>query len=204
VGVIGVCFGLAANQLSPRGINLGYIPPALTNVVVNVPTNTPGGSTNKLSPTEHLIAKLRANGLQYADSNMVTLLYQDPRYQQELVIFIDARDDRHYQEGHVPGAYQFDPWRKDNYLPTVLPVCMTAQQIVVYCNGGDCDDSQVAAVELRNAELQNAGVPSDKFFVYGGGMTEWITNQLPVEIGIRKSGNIRTNFPAPVKQAASK
>ncbi|HWH72296.1 MAG TPA: rhodanese-like domain-containing protein, partial [Candidatus Sulfotelmatobacter sp.] len=58
--------------------------------------------------------------------------------------------------------------------------------IVVYCNGGNCEDSELAATMLRDA-----GIPKDKLLVYGGGMTEWTTNGLPVELGQRKSGNLR-------------
>ena len=68
----------------------------------------------------------------------------------------------------------------------VLPVCQKAEQIVVYCNGGDCDDSETAALLLRDV-----GIPNQKLFVYGGGMAEWITNSLPVETGARNSGNLR-------------
>ena len=93
---------------------------------------------------------------------------------------------RHYQQGHIPGAYEFDPYRPEKYFGDVLPVCQKAEQIVVYCNGGDCDDSESAALLLRDV-----GIPNQKLFVYGGGMAEWITNSLPVETGARNSGNLR-------------
>ena len=67
----------------------------------------------------------------------------------------------------------------------MLPVCQAAEQIVVYCNGGDCDDSETAAILLRDV-----GIANRKLFIYGGGITEWTTNRLPVEIGARNSGNL--------------
>jgi rhodanese-related sulfurtransferase len=103
-----------------------------------------------------------------------------------LVVFVDARDDQHYQEGHVPGAYQLDHYRPEKYLAPVLLVCQTAHQIVVYCNGGDCEDSEFTAITLRDA-----GILREKLLIYGGGLTEWLTNGLPVEIGPRNSGNLR-------------
>jgi 3-mercaptopyruvate sulfurtransferase SseA len=66
----------------------------------------------------------------------------------------------------------------------VLQVCLTAQQIVFYCNGGDCDDSEHAAIYLRDS----IHIPKEKVFVYGGGMNEWTTNGLPIELGSRNSG----------------
>ena len=54
------------------------------------------------------------------------------------------------------------------------------------CNGGTCEDSEFAALSLRDA-----GVPSNKLFVYIGGFAEWVTNGLPVELGPRKSGRLQ-------------
>ena len=56
---------------------------------------------------------------------------------------------------------------------------------MVYCNGGDCDDSESAAILLRNV-----GIPNLKLFVYVGGIKQWMANGLPVETGARNSGNL--------------
>ena len=69
-------------------------------------------------------------------------------------------------------------------MPTVLPMCLSAQKVVVYCNGGACEDSELAAVMLRDA-----GIPAGNILVYSGGISEW-TNGLPFEIGARGSGQI--------------
>ena len=100
-----------------------------------------------------------------------------------MVVFVDARNEEEYQISHIPGAYEFDPYRSGKYYDVVLPVCRKAENIVVYCNGGDCDDSETAALLLRDM-----GIPNQKLFVYGGGITEWKTNGLPVETGARNSG----------------
>lgn len=142
------------------------------------------------SVVELLAARLQSKGLRLVESHQVTQLFRDPRYAQDLVVFIDARDDQHYQAGHIPGAYQFNHYRAENYLATVIPVCQMAEQIVVYCTGGDCEDSEYAAIFLRDA-----GIPPEKLFVYGAGMTEWMTNGQPVEIGGRHSGNFRSVTP---------
>jgi len=39
--------------------------------------------------------------------------------------------------------------------------------------------------------LRDVGISNQKLFVYAGGITEWMTNSLPVEIGARNSGNLR-------------
>jgi len=98
---------------------------------------------------------------------------------QGLVIFIDARSPEHYQGGHIPGAYAFDYYHYDDYLATVVPACQNAQQVVIYCAGGKCDDSRLAANFLGGI------MPREKLMVYGGGITEWVEKGWPVEKGAR-------------------
>src|ERR1035437_8536697 len=130
VALSGALFAFAANEVSPRGLTLArnYFPGSSqrSHPATAASTQPPGTGLSRATPpsaAEVLAARLRAKGLQLVDSNQVTQLFRDPRYDQELVVFVDARDDRHYQEGHIPGAYQFDHYRAENYLATVLPVC---------------------------------------------------------------------------------
>ena len=197
VALVGALFAFAANAVSPRGLALAqnYFPGAarspLSSATATNLTPRPGDThADAPSPAELLATRLKAKGLHLVESHQVAQLFRDPRYEQASIVFIDARDDRHYQEGHIPGAFQFDHYHAENYLATVLPVCQAAEQIVVYCTGGDCEDSEFAAIILRDT-----GIPKEKLFVYAGGMTEWTTNGLPVEIGERKSGNFRHAKP---------
>jgi rhodanese-related sulfurtransferase len=100
-------------------------------------------------------------------------------------MLIDARDGAHYEKGHIPGAWQFDHYHAEQYLPTILPGCMNAQKVVVYCNGGACEDSEFAAILLREA-----GVPRERLFVYAGGISEWADSGRLVETGMRRSGQL--------------
>jgi rhodanese-related sulfurtransferase len=109
-------------------------------------------------------------------------LFHDPRYAQNQVVFIDARNDDEFQEGHIPGAHQFDHFHYEKFLPTIVPLCQAAQQIVVYCGGGDCELSEFAATMLAN----DLGVAKEKLGVYGGGMNEWKSKGLPIETGAGK------------------
>jgi rhodanese-related sulfurtransferase len=190
--VVGIGLGLAwvANGLSPRGLLLGrdYFPrehpaePAVAGVApMPVAANpAPPASTGEV----HAIrARLESLGLGWVGTEDVARLYADPRRVEERIIFVDARNDANYQSGHVPGAYPFDRYYPETQLPGVLPACQTAEVIVVYCAGGDCEDSEFAALALRDA-----GIPGDRLRVYGGGMHEWVAQGLPVETGPRGSG----------------
>ena len=188
VVIAGLGVGLAANELSPRGLALSrnYFPggtnqaPAAPRPVQAVPG--PAG-TNEASQAAQISARLRGKGLQELKRSQVETLFHDPRSRDGRIVFVDARNPDDYQEGHVPGAYELDPYHPEKELGTVLPICQAAEEVVVYCTGGDCEDSDTAAILL-----QDCGVPGQKVFVYGGGFPAWKAARLPVETGARNSG----------------
>lgn len=174
LALLGAVLAFTANGISPRGLKLtrDYFPSSQV-------TST---SLSNALPAQ----KLRDKGLQVIETDAVSKLFRDPRAQDGRIVFIDARNTRHFEEGHIPGAYEFDHYRPEEYLPKVMPVCQTAEIIVVYCTGGDCEDSEFAAIFLRDS----LGLASDKIFVYVGGISEWGAAGLPVETGTQGSGVI--------------
>jgi len=185
VACTGLLFALAANWLSPCGLVLArnYFPGGVSRP--GLPAVSGTTNSQVFSPAEWLATRLRDEGLQLISGRQAAQLFQDPRFRQGKVVFVDARDEAEYQKGHIPGAWEFDPYRPEKYFPTVLPVCQAADRIVVYCNGGDCDDSESAALTLRDV-----GISTNKLSVYVGGFAEWTTNGLPVELGERDSGRL--------------
>ncbi len=178
IAAIGALVALAANAVSPRGLHLSrdYFPGGTRPAAVSVSSNAPNA----------VIARLQQRGLQAISKDEVAALFRDPAYQQGQTVFVDARNDTAYQSGHIPGAWQFDHYRAEQFLPTVLPVCLNAQKVVVYCNGGECEDSEFAAITLRDA-----GVPLEKIHIYAAGIVDWKTQNLPLEHGAKDSGDIK-------------
>ncbi|GJM26257.1 MAG: hypothetical protein DHS20C16_26720 [Phycisphaerae bacterium] len=121
---------------------------------------------------------------QLIDHNETMEAYQSAAYEVGQCIFIDARNDTAYAEKHIPGAYQLDHYYADRYIPDLIPVCTEAEQIIVYCNGGKCEDSKLATADL----IEN-GVLAEKIFVYVGGVVAWSKDGLPFERGERLSGD---------------
>jgi len=192
VATVGAAIAFAANAVSPRGLALtrNYFPTAVQMagpVPAALPAELGPAGTNAVgaAPPQPEAGSFDAESLRRADIDQAAALFRDPRYQSELVVFIDARDEAQYREGHVPGAYEFDHYRPEKQLATVLHVCQLAEQIVVYCTGGDCEDSEFAALALIGV-----GIPKERFFIYVGGMSEWAAHGLPVEVGERNSGTI--------------
>lgn len=193
VALVGTVLAFVFNAVSPAGLELtrNYFPGAIRPAAAAVATTNravAGGGTNvsPLFAEDLFAARLKAKDLQLVVRDQAWQLFQDPRYSHNLIVFVDARDDAHYQAGHIPGAHAFDHYRATESLASVLAVCQAAERVVVYCDGGDCEDSEFAAVLLRES-----GVPNAKLAVYPGGFTEWQSNALPVELGARRSGVLR-------------
>lgn len=191
VAIFGAALAFAANAISPRRLSLtrNYFPGATSNTVaapLRAPVAQQRSSSNQVSAARLLAERIKAEGFRLLNREQTVRLFRDPRFDQERVVFVDARDEDHYREGHIPGAYELDPYHPELHLATVLPACQAAEEIVVYCNGGDCEDSQFGAILLRDA-----GIAAEKLFIYGGGISDWATNGLPVEIGERRSGALR-------------
>ena len=192
VGALGWVLALLANALSPRGLSLtrDYFPPtALSTTSVGEPTKADVGHAAEAGLVDE---RLRALGLEPISDERMHALFTDTRYAQELVVFVDAREARRFQEGHIPGAYLFDRYRQEEYLPQVLSACQNAESVVVYCNGGDCEDSHFAALALRDA-----GAPADRMGVYVGGIVSWQKRGYPLETGDRGSGVLVEGGQAP-------
>jgi rhodanese-related sulfurtransferase len=188
VALLGAVMAFGANALSPKGLKLkrDYFPgPARDD-------SAPGlsGEAMKPSPaasasnTWHALeARLSQKGLKLINKEEALKLYADPRKLQDQIIFIDARDDAHYSAGHIPGAFQFDRYYPEKYFGAVFPACQNAAEIVVYCNGGECEDSELAATMFGES-----GIAKEKLRVYGGGISEWTKERLPLEKGARNNG----------------
>ena len=130
-----------------------------------------------------VVARLAAQGLTVTTHDEAVALWQDPAHALGMVVFIDARADSFYAEGHIPGAWQFDHYHQDRFLGTVLPVVTDPMvaRVIVYCRGGDCEDSEFAAMNLMVR-----GVSPEKLSVYVGGHEAWKAAGMPLEQGERK------------------
>ena len=204
--LIGTAVGLVANALSPRGLSLtrdyfgalapaevrrshGAVPPPASHAGATVPGADGGApSTTAKDPAHGAAAPADSNpsggtattkhGLPLATHDEVVGWFHDPAYREQRIVFIDARNDDAYATGHIPGAYPFDHYHPENHMANVLAVTQLAERIVVYCTGGDCEDSELAMLDLIAL-----GIPRSKLVIYGGGFTEWTKRHLPVQTG---------------------
>ncbi len=135
----------------------------------------------KASPNNVSASKRIEHEFQDASFEFVQEVFEDPNTEFGINIFLDARNDDSYAEGHIPGAFQCDHYRLEDYILPVLSAAETAEKIVVYCNGGDCEDSV-----LLCRELVAAGVAYEKLYLFAGGIEEWEKNEMPLTEGSKR------------------
>jgi rhodanese-related sulfurtransferase len=95
------------------------------------------------------------------------------------VPFLDARRTSVYREGHISGARPFSVWESD--IDDKVKAFFdeghdSSGVIVVYCSGGDCEDSHTLGQKLYMAGF-------DDVLVYKDGFPDWEKRGLPVTKG---------------------
>ncbi len=107
------------------------------------------------------------------DFNVVSLSEALDYYQrgESSIVFIDARDDDHYEKCHIPSAIQFDYYRPDEYIDTVCDFAADAEIVIIYCNGGECEDS-IQTARYLTEEIDDP-LPFEIVHVFEGGIQAW-------------------------------
>jgi rhodanese-related sulfurtransferase len=98
------------------------------------------------------------------------------------VLFLDARRTSVYEQGHIAGARPYSVWESDidDKVQKLFAERSdtTAQNlpIVIYCSGGDCEDSHMLAQKLWGIQFNNV-------YVYKDGFPDWQQHGAPVHTG---------------------
>jgi 3-mercaptopyruvate sulfurtransferase SseA len=162
--LLGIAIGCGANAVRTKGhIDIGrdYFTPSTQ------PTHGDPGTTKPTSqPIPYEVLTLE----------QVVQLYEDPKCQTGEYLFVDAREDEDYNAGHIRGAIQCDHYQLDRFIDNVLQFAAVAEKVVVYCKGGDCEDSLLVC-----GDLEARGIPRERLSLFQGGWDEWSAKQMPSE-----------------------
>lgn len=98
-------------------------------------------------------------------------------------LFLDARRSKEFVQGHVSEARSFPVWEavvvKERVESLVAEGRDLSLPVVLYCSGGDCEDSHMLAQTLFGAGFEN-------LLVYRDGFPDWV----------KRGGAVRTGGPA--------
>ncbi|MEA2338848.1 MAG: hypothetical protein QOE82_2855 [Thermoanaerobaculia bacterium] len=98
------------------------------------------------------------------------------------VLFLDARRTSVYEQGHIAGARTYSVWESDiddkvrKLFDERGDPSAQALPIVIYCSGGDCEDSHMLAQKLWGIQFNNV-------YVYKDGFPDWQSHGGQVHTG---------------------
>jgi len=111
-------------------------------------------------------------------------ILDNPMTQAGLNVIVDARSVQAFEDGHIPGALHCNPYAVADSIDrhvggqTMLDAVTAAEKVVVYCGGGDCEDSI-----FMSRELLELGVSYAAIYLYEGGWKEWSAQGGTIEKG---------------------
>ena len=187
--VIGVGVGVGMNSVRGRNsihLRQNYFPKRPSETIPAIPP-PPNGAVSTTQATSSapstqantLPASLPAHPYQVVTFEEVRELYNESTTQLGRYVFIDARKDEDFLAGHIPGAIQCDRLRLADYIDNVKAYAGGAEKVIVYCNGGTCDDSIFLCDELVNDGI----VLLPNILLYAGGWEDWKAKQGPSVTG---------------------
>ncbi len=89
------------------------------------------------------------------------------------ILFIDARHDEYYRDGHIRNAFRSDDFMGLLYVLDSMSV-MKHDPIVTYCDGDECGSSEELAYDLQASGFQ-------KIYVFKGGWSDWVSAGFPTD-----------------------
>tara|TARA_B100000508_G_C11429586_1_gene262655 strand:+ start:184 stop:672 length:489 start_codon:yes stop_codon:yes gene_type:complete len=89
------------------------------------------------------------------------------------LLFIDARAEEYYHEGHIPNSICNDDL--DSLVYQVEGLISYNEGFVVYCSDDDCGSSEDLAYLLQEQGFMN-------IYLFKGGWKQWTENDLPVDL----------------------
>jgi rhodanese-related sulfurtransferase len=97
-------------------------------------------------------------------------------FEKDAAIFLDARPQYQYAEGHIQGALCI-PWQEvDRFFMEITSLLEPSRTIITYCDGETCDLSHELALFLKEMGFEDVRVLVN-------GWTVWLQAGLPIQMG---------------------
>jgi rhodanese-related sulfurtransferase len=146
--------------------------PSQAQAPVEVPAPAPRGPA---SPAD-LLARFPVHGQPFVEIPGEAAAWLHARG----ALFLDARRSREYSEAHVAGALSFPIWESEVVKARIEAFVAEGRDgtlpVVLYCSGGDCEDSHMLAQSLFGAGFEN-------LLVYRDGFPDWVARGGAVAAG---------------------
>jgi rhodanese-related sulfurtransferase len=144
------------------------------------PTGPTGvtGPTGATGTTGAIPDKPVAKAPAPSDVDKISLTAAKTLFDQHNAVFIDARAKKEYLESHIPGAMQLEKSDLDSQPPAKVLNYLPGMEIVVYCHGELCTDSEAV---IRRLMALNKGI--GPMHIIADGFPGWQKAGYPAESG---------------------
>ena len=85
-------------------------------------------------------------------------------------MFIDARAEEYFNDGHIPGAICKDDF--EELMDTIYSLENSVGAFVVYCSDDDCGSSEELSYQLYDQGFES-------IYLFKGGWKQWSDNNFP-------------------------
>jgi rhodanese-related sulfurtransferase len=110
------------------------------------------------------------------DSLVIGLEEAERLFQQNAALFVDARPQNQYADGHIRGALSL-PWQAvDSHFIELVEQLEGPRTLITYCDGESCDLSHELALFLKEMGFENVRVLVN-------GWSVWQQAGLPLQMG---------------------
>ena len=158
---------------------------ATTTVGLNPAAKTPAATTTTTTaPTPHTPPPTPPSEFNpHPDKPYIEIAFADVKtLHGRNVLFLDARRTSVYEQGHIAGARSYSVWESDiddkvrKLFDERSDPRDQSLPIVIYCSGGDCEDSHMLAQKLWGIQFNN-------LYVYKDGFPDWQQHNAPIHTG---------------------
>lgn len=159
------------------------VPPAKTETIAPAPTRQPLPARKPTAPPAAKAPDPMTRFAPHPDKAYVEIGGGDAAVlQSHGALVLDARRSSIYEQGHIAGARSFSVWESDidekvnKLYEERSDPREQLKPILIYCSGGDCEDSHMLAQKLWGVQFNN-------IYVYKDGFPDWQKRGGPVRTG---------------------
>jgi len=155
-------------------------PPATGSVPATGPTVTPPVQPVAAAPVETSPAPVvkPPAPVSAAEGYFISLPDAKKMFDAGNVIFIDAREFDEYKKGHIRGSMHVNKRYFDGAAPKKVRDFLPGTEVIVYCHGEACSDSEAVITRLQALRL---GI--GPYHILKDGFPGWKDAGYPIDIG---------------------
>ena len=147
-------------------ITISVIISLALNVIRSNPISLIAQGLKKIDNIDELANSNEPSGIVEIDIAIAKDLYEQG------TLFIDARTEEYFNEGHIPGAICSD--ELDELIDKISSFDNLEKAFVVYCSDDDCGSSEELSYQLYDQGFES-------IYLFKGGWKQWLENNLPAK-----------------------